>query len=70
MQVFHAFISGQPLISKLLYMGHRFFGGLIFLLWHLTTESMPEGGARGQNLEHFLNSFIFKFFMSLYLENH
>ena len=71
MQVFHEFIPGQPLISYLSYLGHRYFGGLNLILWYLTPGSMPGGGARGQNLGHLIHlySFIFKVFMSSYLGN-
>ena len=46
-----------------------YLGGLNLILWYLTPGSIPGGGARGQNLEHFthLYSFIFKVFKSSYL---
>ena len=38
-----------------------YIGGFTFILWHLTPESTPGVGARGQNLE-FFKLLFFKFF--------
>ena len=45
-------ISHQPLIRKHSYLDHMYAGGSAFILWLLIPGSMPQGGARGQNLGH------------------
>ena len=45
-------ISHEPLIRKHSYLDHRYPGGLAFIPWLLTPWSMPQRGARGQNLGH------------------
>ena len=45
-------ISHQPLIRKHSYLDHRYSGGSAFIPCLLTLGSMPQGGARGQNLGH------------------
>ena len=42
----------QPLIRKHSYLDHRYPGWPAFIPWLLTSELMPRGGARGQNLGH------------------
>ena len=53
-------ISHQPLIRNHSYLDHRYPGGSAFIPWLLTLGSMPQGGARGQNLGH-LKKFFFYF---------
>ena len=50
-------ISQQPLIRKHSYLDHRYPGGWAFSPWLLTPGSMPQGGARGQNLDTFKKCF-------------
>ena len=45
-------ISHQPLIRKHSYLDLRYPWGSAFSPWLLTPGFMPQGGARGQNLEH------------------
>ena len=45
-------ISHEPLIRKHSYLDHRYPGGSAFIPWLLTPGSMPQCGARGQNLGH------------------
>ena len=50
-------ISHQPLIRKHSYLDHRYPWGSAFIPWFLTPGSMPQGGARGQNLGHIKKCF-------------
>ena len=64
-------ISQQPLIRKHSYLDHRYPGGLAFILWLLTSGSMPRAGAKGQNLGHlsqsvFLLSLLWKYLMQIF----
>ena len=52
-------ISHKPLIRKHSYLDHRYPGGSAFIPWLMTPGSMPQGGARGQNLEQLLGVFFY-----------
>ena len=52
-------ISHQPFIRKHSCLDHRYPGGLAFSLWLLTPGSMPQGGARDQNLGHLKKVFFY-----------
>ena len=52
-------ISHQPLIIKHSYLDNRYPGESAFIPWLLTVGSMPQGGARGQNLGHLLEVFFY-----------
>ena len=43
-------ISHQPLNRKHSYLDHRYPGGSAFIPWLLTPGSLPQDGAKGQNL--------------------
>ena len=51
-------IPHEPLIRKHSYLDHRYPGGSAFIPWLLTPGSMPQVGARGQNLGHLLKVFF------------
>ena len=52
-------ISHQPLIRKHSYLDHRYPRRLALSRWLLTPGSMPQGGARGQNLGHLKKVFFY-----------
>ena len=52
-------ISHEPLIRKHSYLDHRYPGGSAFIPWLLTPGSLPQGGARGQNLGHLKKVFFY-----------
>ena len=55
-------ISHQPLARKYSYLDHRYPGGSAFIPLLQTPRSMPQGGARGQNLGHPWKVFFFFYF--------
>ena len=46
------YLTNHSLIRKHSYLDHRYPGKSTFIPWLLTPGSMPQGGARGQNLRH------------------
>ena len=50
LKVYQMGCISEPLIRKHSYLDHRYPGGSAFIPWLLTPGSMPQDGARGQNL--------------------